>query len=114
LRVNAKIDAVYGHNDPMAVGGYLAARELGREQEMIFVGIDGLGGPAGGIKKVVDGILQATFIYPLAVDRAFELSLKMLHDPKFIPEKIYTMPSTIVTPANAADLYVKTTANLNS
>ena len=113
LRVNSKIDAVYGHNDPMAVGGYLAARELGREHEMIFVGVDGLGGPAGGIKKVVDGILQATFIYPLAVDKAFEISMKMLRDPNFVPEKTYTMPSTMVTPQNAAELYAKTTADMS-
>jgi ribose transport system substrate-binding protein len=114
LRVNSKIDAVYGHNDPMAVGGYLAARELGREHEMIFVGVDGLGGPAGGIKKVVDGVLQATFIYPLAVDKAFEISMKMLHDPSFVPDKTYTMPSTMVTPENAAELYAKTTANMSN
>lgn len=113
LRVNANIDAVYGHNDPMAVGGYLAARELGREHDMIFVGVDGLGGPAGGIKKVVDGVLQATFIYPLAVDKAFEVSQRMLHDRTFVPEKIYTMPSTMVTPENAAELYAKTTANMS-
>jgi ribose transport system substrate-binding protein len=114
LRVNAKVDAVYGHNDPMAVGGYLAARELGREHEMLFVGVDGLGGPAGGIKKVVDGILQATFIYPLAVDKAFDISIQMLHDPGFIPDKTYTMPSTMVTPENAAQLYAKTTANMSA
>ena len=113
LRANPHIDAVYGHNDPMAVGGYLAARELGREHEMIFVGVDGLGGPAGGIKKVVDGILQATFIYPLAVDKAFDVSLSMLHDPNFKPQKIYTMPSTMVTPQNAAALYRSTTANMD-
>ena len=62
LRVQPHIDVVYAHNDPMAIGAYLAAKELNREQEMIFVGVDGLGGPAGGIKKVVDGVLAATFI----------------------------------------------------
>src|SRR5258707_337708 len=31
LRAQPKIDVVYGHNDPMAVGAYLAARELSRE-----------------------------------------------------------------------------------
>ncbi len=73
LRAQPKIDVVYGHNDPMAVGAYLAAKELGREKEMIFVGVDGLGGPAGGIKKVMDGILAATFVYPLCVDKAVEV-----------------------------------------
>jgi ribose transport system substrate-binding protein len=37
-----KIDVVYGHNDPMAYGAYLAAKEKGREKEMVFIGIDGL------------------------------------------------------------------------
>ena len=73
LRAQPKIDVVYGHNDPMAVGAYLAAKELGREKEMIFVGVDGLGGQAGGIKKVMDGVLAATFVYPLCVDKAVEI-----------------------------------------
>ncbi|HEV3198076.1 MAG TPA: substrate-binding domain-containing protein, partial [Bryobacteraceae bacterium] len=38
LRAQPKIDVVYGHNDPMAIGAYLAAKELGRDREMIFVG----------------------------------------------------------------------------
>ena len=73
LRAQPKIDVVYGHNDPMAIGAYLAAKELGREKEMIFVGVDGLGGAAGGIKKVMDGVLAATFVYPLCVDKAVEI-----------------------------------------
>jgi len=109
LRSQPKIDVVYGHNDPMAIGAYLAAKELGREKEMVFVGVDGLGGPAGGIKKVVDGVLGATFVYPLCVDKAVEISLKMLHDRSFKPEKDYSLPSTMVTPGNAAELYKKFT-----
>jgi ribose transport system substrate-binding protein len=105
LRAQPSIGVVYGHNDPMAVGAYLAAKELGREKEMIFVGVDGLGGPAGGIKKVMDGVLAATFVYPLCVDKAVSIGLKMLHDPKFHPDKEYTLPSEMVTSANAADMY---------
>jgi ribose transport system substrate-binding protein len=105
LRVEPQIDVVYGHNDPMAIGGYLAAKELGRAKGITFVGVDGLGGPSGGIKKVMDGILQATFIYPLCVDQAIEISLRILHEPGFKPDKTYTMKSTMVTPENAAALY---------
>ncbi|MDQ6758646.1 MAG: substrate-binding domain-containing protein [Acidobacteriota bacterium] len=105
LRSQPAIDVVYGHNDPMAIGAYLAAKELGREKEMIFIGVDGLGGPAGGIKKVMDGVLAATFVYPLCVDKTVSIALKMLHDPKFHPEKDYTLPSEMVTGANAADMY---------
>ena len=40
---------------------------------MIFIGVDGLGGPAGGIKKVMDGVLAATFVYPLGVREAVDV-----------------------------------------
>lgn len=105
LRANPKIDVVYAHNDPMAVGAYLAAQELGREKEMIFVGVDGLGGPNGGIKKVMDGILAATFVYPLCVDKAVEIGDHMLRDRSFKPDKVYTLHSTMITPQNASEAY---------
>ncbi len=109
LRAQPKIDIVYGHNDPMAVGAYLAAKELGREKEIAFIGVDGLGGPAGGIKKVMDGILSATFVYPLCVDKTVEIANRMLHEPGFKPEKEYTIESILVTPQNAAELYQRFT-----
>ncbi len=105
LRAQPQIDVVYGHNDPMAVGAYLAAKELNREKEMIFVGVDGLGGPAGGIQKVMDGILAATFVYPLCVDKAVEIGNRILHEPGFHPDKDYTLDSLMVTPANARQMY---------
>ena len=105
LRAQPVIHAVYGHNDPMAIGAYLAARELGREREMFFVGVDGLGGDAGGVKKVMDGVLAATFVYPLCVEKAAEIGLRMLREPEFRAEKTYVMDSKMVTKANAADVY---------
>jgi ribose transport system substrate-binding protein len=109
LRAQSEIDAVYGHNDPMAVGAYLAASELGREKSMFFVGVDGLGGPSGGIKKVMDGVLAATFYYPLAVDKAMEIGDRILREPGFKPEKQYTLTSEIITPENAQSMYQKLT-----
>ena len=109
LRAQPKIDVVYGHNDPMAIGAYLAAKELGRDQEMIFVGVDGLGGDAGGIKKVMDGILAATFVYPLCVDKAVEVGNRILHEPGFRPDRDYVLDSIMVTPDNAAQMYEKFT-----
>ena len=114
LRTQPQIDVVYGHNDPMAIGAYLAAKELGREKEMIFVGVDGLGGPAGGIKKVMDGILAATFVYPLCVDKSVEIADKILHQPGFQPAKDYVLESVMVTPDNAAQMYERfTVAGMN-
>ena len=105
LRAEPKIDAVYAHNDPMAIGAYLAAHELGRDHEMFFVGIDALGGPAGGIKKVMDGVLAATFYYPLCVDKAVEIGNRIMREPGFKPEKRYILDSKPVTQQNAQQMY---------
>ena len=107
LRSQPTIDVVYAHNDPMAIGASLAAKELGRDKEMIFVGVDGLGGPAGGIRKVMDGMLAATFVYPLGVDEAVGLTRKLLADPQTSIPKAITLQPVMVTPANAAELYAK-------
>lgn len=109
LRAQPEIDVVYGHNDPMAVGAYLAARDLGREKQMIFIGVDGLGGPAGGIKKVMDGVLSATFYYPLCVDKAVEIGDQILRNPQFRPEKQYILQPQLITTANASEMFQKLT-----
>jgi hypothetical protein len=64
---------------------------------MAFVGVDGLVGEAGGIQKVKDGVLAATFVYPLCVDKAVEIGNRILRDPAFQPEKQYNIDATIVT-----------------
>lgn len=92
------IDIVYAHNDPMAYGAYLAAREKRREKEMVFVGVDGL--PNEGVKYVNEGVLGVTFEYPLCVDKAVEIGLRLLREPGFRPEKTYLMDSRIILPAN--------------
>jgi len=56
-----KIDLVYGHNDPIAYGAYLAAKDAGREKQIKFLGIDAL--PNEGVTWVCKGELTATFLY---------------------------------------------------
>lgn len=104
LNAVPQIDIVYGHNDPMAVGAYLAAKDKGRANEMIFVGVDGLKGESGGLKKVQEGVLAATFIYPLCVEQAVEVGSRILNEPNFTPEKTYTVHSKMVTPANVDEV----------
>jgi ribose transport system substrate-binding protein len=109
LQANPKIDVVYAHNDPMAIGCYLAARDAGREKEMIFVGVDGLGGPAGGIKKVMDGILECTFVYPPCAAEALDFAVKILKGEE-VPERVILEPAK-VTKENAEEWYKKATVD---
>ncbi|UCG89495.1 MAG: substrate-binding domain-containing protein [Gemmatimonadota bacterium] len=76
LATNAAIDVVYAHNDPGAHGAWLAARAAGRENEMMFVGIDAL--PHEGQQYVRQGILDATFLYPTGGAEAIEVALAIL------------------------------------
>ena len=107
LQANPKIDVVYAHNDPMAIGAYIAARDAGREKEMVFVGVDGLGGPDGGIKKVMDGVLACTFVYPPCAAEALDFAVKLLRGEQ-VPERVILDPAK-VAPDNAAELYEQAT-----
>lgn len=69
------IDLVYAHNDPGAHGAYLAAMAAGRQDDIMFVGIDGL--PHEGQAYVRKGILDATFQYPTGGEEALETAAKI-------------------------------------
>lgn len=95
LQAHPKIDLVYAHNDPMAIGAYLAAKAKGRDQEMKFIGIDGLPGLDGGRQAVADGKLAATFVYPTGGKQAVEVADSILrHIP--VPHRI-TLSSERIT-----------------
>ena len=91
-----KIDLVYAHNDPAAHGAWLAAKAAGRENEMRFVGIDGL--PHEGLQYVREGILDVCFEYPTGGGQAIETALKLLAG-ESVPKTI-VLPSRFFTPEN--------------
>lgn len=100
LRANEQVDLIYGHNDPMAMGAYLAATAMNRSNGLKTIGIDGLPGPEGGAKAVMDGKLDATFLYPNCGKEAIETAVKIL-DKKPVPKRL-TLTTARITKANAA------------
>lgn len=87
LSAHAKIDLVYAHNDPMAMGAYLAAKAKGRDSTMKFIGIDGLPGLDGGRQAVQDGKLAATFVYPTGGKEAVDIAVRILKGEQ-VPHRI--------------------------
>jgi ribose transport system substrate-binding protein len=69
------IDLVYAHNDPGAHGAYLAAKAAGREEDIMFVGIDAL--PHEGQIYVKQGVLGASFEYPTGGREAIQTALEI-------------------------------------
>ncbi|MFC9690763.1 substrate-binding domain-containing protein [Kribbella sp. NPDC056951] len=106
LKANPKIDVVYAHNDPMAEGAYLAAKSVGREKEMKFIGIDALPIPSGGIKAVEQGRLSATFTYPTNGKEAIAAAKKLLVDCGTI-ERSEILPTRLIDKDNAAKIYAE-------
>lgn len=95
LAAHPHIDLVYAHNDPMAVGAYLAAKAKGRDAEMKFIGIDGLPGLDGGEQAVKDGKLAATFVYPTGGTEAVDIAAKILKG-ETVPHRI-TLPTRTIS-----------------
>jgi ribose transport system substrate-binding protein len=104
LQANKQIDVVYGHNDPAAEGAYIAAKNAGREKDMIYIGIDALPTPDGGIKSVMDGRISATYVYPTGGKEAIESAYRLLVKGETL-EKNVTLDTIEVTKDNAAEIY---------
>jgi len=97
LKANEKIDLVYGHNDPMAYGAYLAAKDAGREKDIKFIGIDAL--PGEGVTWVKNGELTATFLYATPGAEGLRQAIKHLNGETV--EKTIVLPTEKVTAENA-------------
>ncbi|MBT8428926.1 MAG: extracellular solute-binding protein, partial [Gammaproteobacteria bacterium] len=100
LDAHDRIDLVYAHNDPMAYGAYLAARDLQREADIAFLGIDGI--PAEGVKWVHEGILDATFLYKTPGDEGIRQALRFLNGEPV--KKRLTLPTLTIDKTNAAEI----------
>ena len=101
------IDAVYAHNDRIAPGAYRAAKKVGREKEMLFVGIDALPGKGNGLELVLDSVLNATFIYPTNGDKVMQLAMNILEKKPYPRETV--MNTAVVDHTNAHVMQLQTT-----
>lgn len=90
------IDLVYAHNDPGAHGAYLAAQAVGREKDIILIGIDALAHE--GQIYVKQGILSASFEYPTGGKEAILTAIEILVGQN-VPKEV-TLRSRVFTLEN--------------
>lgn len=100
LKDGKTADVVFCHSDLAAVGAYEAAKELHKEREIRFLGIDGL--PGEGIDAVQKGQLAASYIYPTHGEEVIALVLHILEGKPY--ERTNNMKSFVITPQNVADI----------
>lgn len=107
FQANPDFNVVYAHNDPMAEAAIISAQNAGLDLSKIaFVGIDALPTPDGGIKSVMDGRINVTYVYPTGGAEAIDWAKQILED-KVEPPKTVVLETEEVTKDNAADLYAK-------
>jgi ribose transport system substrate-binding protein len=98
------VDVVYGHNDPMAEGALIAAQDAGVDtSKILFIGIDGLPTPDGGIMSVLDGRIGVTFVYPTGGQQAIDWATNILEQ-HVNPPLWLVLPFDQITPENAQDI----------
>jgi ribose transport system substrate-binding protein len=97
-----KIDAVFGANDPTAIGADLAAKQLNRS-EMIIAGVDGSPDIVASLKSGNTRIVSSSSQDPYGMaKKAAELAVDLLNGKK--PEKEVTLLDTkLVTKDNVND-----------
>ena len=91
-------DLVFSHNDRIARAAYeiIEANNIGKK---FILGIDGLLGDDGGIEDVIDGKIEATFLYPTGGAEAIQLADKILNKQPF--DRINILETVVIDNNNA-------------
>jgi ribose transport system substrate-binding protein len=107
LQSKKPFDAVYAHNDEMAIGAYLAMKAAGTPKKVI-VGIDGCQKEV--VQYIKDGAIDATFRYPQPGAAGVDIAAAYLKGTKPASKQVI-LPTEMVTKANA-DKYLADHPNL--
>lgn len=106
LTYNHSIDLVFAHNDEMAMGVFDALKLIPNIKQPLIIGIDALSTPDGGIQQVINGVLDATFIYPTGGDKTIQIAHNILIKKVFDKENnLYT---AVVDKTNARVIKLQT------
>ena len=89
-------DVVFCHNDGMATGVYKAAVELGIDNRLQIIGIDGM--PGEGLDYVQLGHQVGTYVYPTHGEQIVRLALDILTGKPYEHENL--LHGMMVTPDN--------------
>lgn len=99
LKKTQDFDYVFAHNDRLAWGAYVAARQMGLERNYKYTGVDGMATEGGGLELVRDGIFEASYLYPTKGDEVIALAMKILKHQPYNRDNY--LSTSIITKANA-------------
>lgn len=99
LAKHAEANIIFGHTDLLTDFAHKVTQKLGRENNIFFVGIDGL--PiTQGVHAVQNGVLNASLLYPTGGAEAIQTAVKILKKQAF--DKENRLLTTVITPENVS------------
>ena len=99
LKQTQDFDYVFAHNDCLAWGAYVAARQMRVKRNYKYTGVDGMATEGGGLELVRDGIFEASYLYPTKGDEVIALAMRILKRQPY--ERDNYLSTSIITRANA-------------
>lgn len=96
------INLVFAHNDAMALGAFNAYKKSNYNNNVKFIGIDGLSGDNDGLTLVENGTFDATFTCPTGGKEAIQYAIDILNKKNGIPKKVI-LRSRLITKNNIED-----------
>lgn len=99
LKETQDFDYVFAHNDRLAWGAYVAAKQMGVNRNYKYTGVDGMATEGGGLELVRDGVFDASYLYPTKGDEVIALAMRILNHQPY--KKDNYLSTSIITKANA-------------
>lgn len=99
LQAHPKIDAIFSHNDEMALGAVQVLKAAGKKGVIIA----GLDGQKEAIKAIMDGWMHFTAKKQIEFPTAAEVAFKVVSGEKVKPE--YILPTIAIDESNAQKYY---------
>ncbi len=99
LKKTQDFDFVFAHNDRLAWGAYVAAKQMGVNRNYKYTGVDGMATEGGGLELVRDGVFDASYLYPTKGDEVIALAMRILNHQPYKRDNF--LSTSIITKANA-------------
>lgn len=89
----------------MAEAAIISAQNNGLDLEsLLVIGIDGLPTPDGGLRSVIDGRIDVTYVYPTGGAEAIDWATQILGGNTTLPKEV-VLETVEVTSDNAQEVY---------
>ena len=100
LTATPTIDLIFAQNDRTALKAYAVCQQLGLQNRVKIIGVDGLPGKNEGIGLVDRGVLNATVLYPTGGKEAIRTAVAILKKQPFKREN--RLPTTLIDSTNVS------------